>query len=116
MARFKDFGKPFDSESAEKITFKIYDEEFHCFPEMQGRTLLEFVRLSQSEDTTDSAIAMEKFFEKVLFPESYERFDALAKDPERIVSVSTLAEIVSWIVSQYTDRPTEGSEQLPTGE
>ncbi len=115
MARFKDFGTPFNAEDAETISFKIYDETFECFPEMQGKTLLEFIQLTQSEDTTDSAFAMEMFFLKVLKPESAARFDALAKDPERIVSVQTLAELVGWIMEQYSNRPNEGSEQSSTG-
>lgn len=115
MARFKDFGNPFDSDSAEKVSFKLYDEEFECYPQMQGKTLLNFVQKSNSEDVSDSAEAMNLFFEKVLTPDSYKRFEDLANDPNRIISVQTLADIVAWILEQYTDRPTEGSEHSPTG-
>ena len=110
MSRFKDFGTPFDASKVEKIVFKLYDEEFECYPEMQGKILLEFVRQSASDDTVSSVTAIESFFEKVLLPESYERFDSLAKDPNRIVTVSNLAQIVGWVMEQYSDRPTEGSE------
>jgi hypothetical protein len=116
MARFKDFGAPFDSEHAEKIVFKIYDEEFECYPQMQGKILLEFVKKSASEDTVDSVEAIESFFGKVLLPESAERFDALARDPNRVVSVSTLAQIVSWVMEEYSDRPLEESKNSPSGE
>lgn len=115
MARFKDFGTPFNMEDAEPISFKLYGETFECFPEMQGKTLLEFIQLTQSDDTTDAALAMELFFQKVLKPESAARFESLAKDPERIVSVQTLAEIVGWIMEEYSNRPTQGSEQSSTG-
>ena len=116
MARFKDFGAPFDATSAEKIVFKIYDEDFECYPEMQGKVLLEFVKNSAGEDTVGSATALASFFEKVLVPESFERFDALANDPDRIVTVSTLAQIVGWVMEQYSDRPNEGSENSLSGE
>lgn len=116
MARFKDFGAPFDADSAEKVVFKIYDEEFACYPQLQGKVLLEFVKNSNSEDLVDSVTAVTDFFQKVLVPESFERFEALANDPNRIVSVSTLAEIVSWVMEQYSDRPTTGSERSSTGE
>lgn len=110
MARFKDFGNPFDSENAEPMTFKLYDEEFTCHPQMQGKSLLEFASLSGSDDASLAAQAITKFFEKVLVTESFERFDSLTSDPNRIVSVQALAEIVSWIMEQYSDRPTQGSE------
>ena len=116
MAKYKDFGSPFDAEKAEKIVFKIYDEEFECYPEMQGKTLLEFVKDSASEDVANSVQALSEFFNKVLVPESLERFNALANDPNRIVSVSTLADIVSWVMEQYSNRPTEGSEPSSTGQ
>ena len=116
MARFKDFGSPFDAAAAEKLVFKIYDEEFECYPEMQGKVLLEFVRTSASEDVADSVTAITDFFSKILTEESFERFEKLAVDPNRIVSVSTLAEIVSWVMEQYSDRPTQGSEHSSTGE
>lgn len=115
MARFKDFGSPEDSK-AENLTFKLHDEEFTCYPAMPGKILLEFVQKSSSENGGDAAAAINLFFEKVLLPESYKRFDALAQDPERIVTMNTLADIVSWIMEEYSDRPTEGSERLQSGE
>lgn len=116
MARYKDFGSPFDAEKAEKLTFKLYGEEFECYPEMQGKTLLEFVRNSSSEDVSQSVKAITDFFNKVLTPESFKKFEELADDPNKIVSVSTLTEIVSWVMEQYADRPTQGSEHSSTGE
>lgn len=116
MARFKDFGNPFDADAVEKLTFKLYGEEFECYPEMQGKTLLQFVEMSNSEDVADAAAAINLFFKKILVPESYERFEALADDPNRVVSVQTLAEIVGWVMEQYSSRPTQGSEHSPSGE
>jgi hypothetical protein len=53
---------------------------------------------------------MEEFFEKVLVDESLERFNALTVDKDKVVSVTTLAEIVSWLISEYTDRPNQQPE------
>ena len=115
MARFKDFGNPFDSDAAEKLTFKLYGEEFECYPQMQGKILLNFVQMSNSDEASDSAEAILLFFEKVLVPESYERFEALTTNPEKIITVQTLADIVSWILEEYSDRPTQGSEPSQSG-
>jgi hypothetical protein len=77
--------------------------------------MLDFVKLSSSEDPSESAGAILKFFEKVLVAESFERFNALAEDPERIVTVQTLADIVGWIMEEYSNRPLEGFERSSSG-
>jgi hypothetical protein len=104
MTKFKDFGSG-ASEQKEPVSFKIYDEEFHCVSSIQGKTLLNFVKRSQSEDPLEAAAVMDEFFEKVLVDESLERFNKLTVDKDKVVSVTTLAEIVSWLISEYTDRP-----------
>ena len=116
MARFKDFGNPDEGVVHEKVSFKIQGEEFDCIPAIPGKTLLGFAEASSSEDGGESAKAINKFFEKVLVPESYARFEILAEDPNRLVTVETLAEIIGWIIEAYTDRPTQGSEASSTGE
>jgi hypothetical protein len=114
MARFKDFGAPQDSTS-EALSFKIYEEEFFCHPAMQGKVMLDFIQKSDSDRGSDSAEAILLFFKKVLVDESYVRFQALTEDPERIVSVQILAEIVGWILEEYSGRPTQGPENSPAG-
>ena len=115
MARFKDFGAPIDIEKVEPLTFKLYDEEFSCYPEIQGKVVLELASLSESEDSSENASAILKFFARVMLPESHTRFEALTADPNRIVSVQLLTEILQWLVEEYTNRPTQGSEHSPTG-
>lgn len=104
MAKFKDFGAP-SVEEAEPITFKLHDEEFHCVKALPGKVLLDMVARSSSEDTADQASMINDFFTHVLVDESYERFNSLIVDKERIVSAETLGEITGWLVEQYGDRP-----------
>jgi hypothetical protein len=116
MARFKDFGAGSDT-PAEPLSFKIYNEDFECRREMQGKVLLDLVALSGSGDNPgESAKVIGDFFRIVLVPESYERFDALTQNPDKVVTVETLGEIVGWLVEQYSDRPTSGPGVLPSGQ
>jgi hypothetical protein len=108
MAKFKDFGGN-TAENAEPISFKIFDEEFHCIPQIQGKVLLNMVAGSNSDDPAASAGVITEFFDSVLKEESLKRFNLLVEDKDRIVSVETLSEIVGWLAEQYTNRPTEGS-------
>lgn len=105
MTRFKDFGKGI-IENAEPLSFKLYDEEFHCVKQVQGKVLMSLVAsATQNDSPTDSLNIIEKFFETVLLEESYERFSALLVDKERIVTVETLGEITGWLIEEYTARP-----------
>lgn len=116
MARFKDFGSGGD-QPTEAISFKIHGEEFVCRPAMQGKVLLDLVARSADDQNPGAAAAViSDFFKTVLVEESYERFNALATDPDRIVDVEMLGEIVGWLVEQYSDRPTSRPEVLPSGQ
>lgn len=116
MARFKDFGSG-SAVPTEAISFKLYGEEFLCRPAIQGKVLLDLVAKSgDSENAAVAASVINTFFNTVLVPESYDRFNALATDPDKIVDVEQLGEIVGWLVEQYADRPTQRPENLPTGQ
>lgn len=109
MTRFKDFGAG-TAEDAAPISFKLYDEEFHCVKSVQGKLLLEIVADANSNDTSKSSLIISKFFESVLLDESNKRFQKLLDDKEKIVSVETLAEITGWLIEEYTSRPEEQPE------
>ena len=104
MARFKDFGGSIES-SLDPVTFKLHGEEFTCVRELQGKVLLDLVADSSTEDPAKTAATLTKLFKTVLLDESYERFDTLLNDKEKIVPVETLAEITSWLIEEYSDRP-----------
>lgn len=115
MTRFKDFGNGEEVEK-EPLSFKLYGEEFHCIPSIQGKLLLDMIADSSSEETGKAVDVIRKFFKKTLVDESYERFDALLDDPHRIVSVETLGEISGWLVSEYTSRPTKRPQDSLSGQ
>lgn len=104
MTRFKDFGS--SEVVQEPLSFKLYDETFECRPAIQGRVLLDMAANSGDEDSNPAKVVRD-FFSETLLPESYERFDALIKDPDKIVTVETLGEIVGWLVQEYGNRPTK---------
>ena len=103
-ARFKDFGAGVAKE-ASPLSFKIHSEEFHCVPRIQGQVLLDLIASTGDNSAQNSAGVMNMFFKNVLQDESYARFDALTRDKNRIVEVETLAEIVTWLMEEYGDRP-----------
>lgn len=103
-SRFKDFGAGVEKDSG-PLSFKLHGEEFHCVPRIQGQVLLDLVAKSGDTSPQGSADTMNMFFLNVLQDESYKKFEALTRDKDKIVEVQTLAEIVSWLMEEYSDRP-----------
>jgi hypothetical protein len=114
-ARFRDFGSG-DNVVKAPLSFNLYNETFNCKPEVQGRFLLNLVVESGSEDIIAQTKIITNFFENVLLPESWERFDALMNDPEKIVNVETLAKITEWLMEAYSERPEEQPEDSSAGQ
>jgi hypothetical protein len=104
--RFKDFGAG-NSSPAEPLSFKLHGEVFECHPSLQGKVLLELAANSAEDSGAAAAKTINDFFSQSLKPESYEKFEKLLKDPEKIVSVETLGEITGWLVEEYSARPTQ---------
>lgn len=99
---------PKTPEKTEPLAFELYDETFECRPAIQGAVILEFLSAGEG-DGSGAARQILGFYEQALFPEAFERFSALINDPDRIVDLETLTEIVGWLIEEYTSRPTAAS-------
>ena len=105
MSKFRDFGTGSSDATAEPISFALYGETFGCNPQLQGKVLLELVAKSSGDDTAAAAQIITQFFQYVLLPDSYVKFDAMLTSTDRIVTLATLSEITAWLVEQYSNRP-----------
>ena len=114
-SRFKDFGSGGDV-NTQPLSFKLYGEDYQCKTALQGKVLLDMVADSGSDSNGMATALIDKFFAKVLLPESFERFLKLVEDPSKIVTVEKLGEITSWLVEQYSSRPTSGLEHSQSGQ
>ncbi len=108
-SRYKDFGSAVSEKEA--IVFKLHEEEFTCIPTIQGKVLMDLVSRSQSEDSAVAMAVVDTFFEKVLEDESLDRFNDLLTSKDRVVAMETLAEIITWLVEEYSGRPEAQPEQ-----
>ena len=113
--RFRDFGSGSEEEPT-PLVFKLYDEEFECYPRVQGKVLLDLVANSNDDDGVGMAKTMSGFFDAVVKPESKKRLDALLSNPDKVVDVETLGEITGWLMEQYSERPTKRPEPSSNGE
>jgi hypothetical protein len=100
-------------DESEPLDFDLGGETFMVYPEVQGKTILDIMRTASEGDEetrgVKMAVSVLDFFEKVMPPEEYEKFNKLMEDPKRIVPMDVLSEIMSWLIEEYTDRPTRPS-------
>lgn len=110
MAKFKDFGTP-NTDDLEPISFRLFGEDFNCRPQIPGKVMLDMAaKTADEENAAANAAVITDFFNVILMGDSLERFNALAEDPDRVVTIEQLMEIVSWLMEQYADRPTPRPE------
>lgn len=110
--RHKAFGVK-NIDDLEPITFDLGEETFTCHAAIQGKVILDIMRLAADGDEETRgvmmAISVLDFFEKVMPEEEYERLGKLMEDPKQIVELDVLSEIMSWLIEEYSGRPTEPS-------
>lgn len=96
-----------DKQKIEPITFELEGETFEAFGQVPGAVLLDFIALSSQEDSSGTAEAIQGYLKSSMDKANYRRFDKLTRDPEVLVELSTLADIVSYLIEERTaDRPT----------
>lgn len=106
-------GKPVNQ--FEPVEFDLNDQTFKCKPALQGAVLLSFVAKADSESGGAAAGALYGFFADAMEPAEYARFDSYLNSPDIIIDMETIGEIASWLVEEYTSRPTQPSELSATG-
>jgi hypothetical protein len=108
-ARHKDFGKPVLPDEMEPVSFDLYGQTFQCYKQINGIALLRFVKEANAEDGARATQALLDIFKRVMNDAEYDRFMELCEDPDTVVPVETLSDIISFLIEIYTDRPTKQS-------
>lgn len=100
--------KDSNANPVEPITFDLLDKTFTAKPVLQGIVLLEFLESAVDGDVK-SIIAFKTILKEALGEEEYARFYDTLKNAEDEVDLAVLAEIVTFLVEEYSSRPTEAS-------
>jgi len=102
--RHKDFSS--GTKVKTPLTFNIDEEEFTARPAVPGALLLDFVAEADSEDPVRAADAVMSFFDLALVDEDKDRFRDFIRDPDVAIQMDIIAQVIEWLVEQYTARPT----------
>lgn len=116
MARFKKFTGGKRISDYEPLEFELNGNVFKCRPAIQGTVMLEFIKKTSSENGGDAATALYDFLQSSMPEEEYVRLDKLLKNPEVIIEIETIGEVVTWLIEQYSKRPTQQPEPSSNGE
>lgn len=116
-ARFKDFGSDqiLDTSIFEAVTFRLDGETFTCYSVLPGSALLEFVSDADSGEGGRASESVLRFFKAAMTDEEYERFAKFIKRSDRVTPLEVLAEISTWLVEVYSERPTRLPSDSPDG-
>jgi hypothetical protein len=108
--KFKDFGRPVKQDELEPVAFDLYGQTFNCYKQIHGVTLLRFVKEANSEDGTAATNAMLDIFKRVMPKDEYTKFESLCEDPDTVVPVETLGEIIAFLMEAYTGKDLQESK------
>lgn len=110
MARHKKFSGGTKITDFEPLGFELNGEEFTCHAAIPGAVMIDFIRRADSDSMGNSAEALFSFLKSSMDESEYERFNKLINDPEVIIDISLIGEIVSYLIEEYGERPTKGQE------
>jgi hypothetical protein len=110
--KLKSFGTPKEGESLEAIepiAFELAGEEFEAYGEVSGAVLLDFVSHYGSDNGSDTAKAILDYLKDSMDAENYKRFQAIIRDPKKLIKLETLSEIVGYLMEERSSRPSKAS-------
>ena len=59
---------------------------------------------------------MLKFFDAAIVEDDHDQFNEMTENPDTVVPMETLSEIMDWLVEQYAGRPTQPSTPSEPGD
>lgn len=103
----RDFDKEINTEPREDpIHFKLFGVKWECADDVNGKRLLDNAALLDSDSVASQRDGVIAVFEDTVVDDQIEELLDRLNDPKTRIQLSVLVEIVSWLVDQYTERPT----------
>jgi hypothetical protein len=99
----------------EPLWFRIDDDLFQAAPALPAGVAFQFAELASTlgGDSGDERVAQARaamtLFEKILYPDSYRRFQERMHSVEQPIDPHQLFQVVSGLMARYGLRPTEPS-------
>lgn len=101
MSRYRDFDAARAEANAEPLTFTLGGEDFTAATDLPSGVLLDMAAAFTSDDPSMGLDLFSELFRVMVAPEDAERFAVAV----RKVGLSTVLDLVGWIVEESTGRP-----------
>lgn len=95
-------------------SFTVAGESFICLQEPPAGVLYDVITAANGDVATQANSTI-GFLSGVMTDEDAERFKRVIHSKDTIVTTDVLAEILQWVIEQYTERPTTPSSSSPAG-
>lgn len=95
-------------------TFSVAGREFKCLPEPPAGVLTDLITSADGSAGMQAA-GLIGFIGGCMSDADAEQFQLTIHDKDTIVPLETLGEIVEWLVTEYTNRPTTPSSSSQPG-
>lgn len=112
--RSKSFGS-YKPVGAPSMDMTVNGETFKVRGAMSGIQLLHMIKALDGDNQMDSAVTMIDFISRALLTEDRERGMDFLENSEPPVPLTTLTEIITWLIEEYTVKPTEPSPLSASG-
>lgn len=93
----------------------INDQTFKVRGAMSGIQLLNMIKAMDGDNDVDSAATMIGFIERAILVEDRERAMDYLENSEPPVPLTMLTDIITWLIEEYTGKPTEPSAPSADG-
>lgn len=115
----RNFDKEIENESIQRedpINFKLFGTQWDCRDEVNGKLLMDQAAGLDSDSLQDQRNGVIGILQMTVLPDQVEDLLEELDDPDKVIQLGKLVEIVGWLVEQYTDRPTEQPANSPNGQ
>ncbi len=100
---------------ADPPSFTVAGRTFKCVAEPPGGALADLFWTFQGNDITLRAAGLVRFISGCLPDAEAEAFDLTIHDKDTIVPLGLLSDLSTWLIEEYTGRPTTPSSGSATG-
>lgn len=97
------------------LQFTVDNDTFYAAGECPGGTVTDLALSADSENESEQLRIAMSFFDQVLLPESADLFAERLRDPQNPISLQKAMKIFTWLVTSYTDFPTQEQSPSPAG-
>lgn len=99
----KEFDAFIREATQEPITFTVAGETFTCIDSLPLTIL---ANITRQQSNGQAVVGLADFLTAVVLPEDHDRLEVLMNEPHNAVAIESWAEIVEWLIEEYTGRPT----------